>query len=367
MKARGETKRQPEFRGSFSLIGVTGRRISRSVGVFACGFTQRLAANLLPAIFLLCNLVSFANAATPNSAEASPRLLAQAPAQSVEIASDKQDAYRDVTNKLEALQKEEKDLIRRGYREEHPLIQAVRSQLRELSMQKAELEHPAPKSTATEDLNNQSEPTAVTKLAAAPVLPQSAVGSRSASTVPGRSMDSLDDKQKLGVGDRVTFRVVEDQEDPKPLTVTDAGELDVPELGLVSAAGKTCKQLAFEIKPKLEQTTYYHATVIIGIDLLNKTMSGRRAYVSGQVLKAGPQEIPAGETWTVTKAILRAGGFTDFADEKHVRLVRGGSKGVPGKTLILNVDEVLKKGRTDLDQSVEPEDLIYVPARALNF
>jgi protein involved in polysaccharide export with SLBB domain len=180
-------------------------------------------------------------------------------------------------------------------------------------------------------------------------------------------MVSLVDKQKLGVGDRVTFRVLEDQEDPKPLTVTDAGELDVPELGLVAAAGKTCKQLAFEIKPRLEQTTYYHATVIIAVDLLNKTMSGRRAYVSGQVLKAGPQEIPAGETWTVTKAILRAGGFTDFADQKHVRLVRGGSKGVPGKTFILNVDEVLKRGRTDLDQSVEPEDLIYVPARAVNF
>ncbi len=192
-------------------------------------------------------------------------------------------------------------------------------------------------------------------------------GTNAAVTFSGRSMEALDDKQKLAVGDRVSFRVVEDQEDPKPLTITDAGELDVPELGLVSAAGKTCKQLAFEIKPKLEATTYYHATVIIGIDLLNKTMSGRRVYVGGQVVRAGPQEIPAGETWTVTQAIMRAGGFTQYADKKAVRVVRAGPNGAPGRTLLMNVSEVWEKGRTELDLSVEPEDLIYVPTRAVNF
>jgi len=368
MKARGETKRRPGFGGTLVLDGVAARRVSCSSGVLACGFRQRLAAKLLLALFVFSNLVSLANAATPNSTTAAvPRLLAQAPAQSPEIAADKQDEYRDVTNKLVALQKEEKDLIRRGYREEHPLIQAVRSQLRELSMQKAELEHPAPRPAVVDKPGNPSEPSAEIKPAGSVLTPSEAPAGSPASTAAGRSMQSLDDKQKLGVGDRVTFRVLEDQEDPKPLTVTDAGELDVPELGLVLAAGKTCKQLAFEMKPKLEQTTYYHATVIIAIDLLNKTMSGRRAYVSGQVQKTGPQEIPAGETWTVTKAIMRAGGFTDFADKKRVRLVRAASKGVPGKTFILNVDEVLEKGRTDLDQSVEPEDLIYVPARAVNF
>jgi protein involved in polysaccharide export with SLBB domain len=161
--------------------------------------------------------------------------------------------------------------------------------------------------------------------------------------------------------------VLEDQEDPKPLSVTDAGELDVPELGLVKAAGKTCKQVAFEVKSRLEQTTYYHATVILGIQLLNKTISGRRVYIAGQVRTTGPQEIPAGETWTVSRAIMGAGGFTDYADKKQVRLVRAGPKGTPGKTVILNIADVWEKGQTEKDLSVEPEDLIYVPGRAVNF
>lgn len=188
-----------------------------------------------------------------------------------------------------------------------------------------------------------------------------------AATLSAFSMDSLDDKQKLGVGDRVSFRVLEDQEEPKLLTVTDVGQLNVPELGLVHAAGKSCKELALELKSKLEQTTYYKATVILGIDLLNKTSSGRKVYVAGQVRQAGPQEIPAGETWTVSKAILKAGGFTDFADKKHVRVVRGGADGKTGQSFYVNVSEVWEKGQVNRDLPVEPEDLIYVPARGINF
>ena len=101
------------------------------------------------------------------------------------------------------------------------------------------------------------------------------------------AMEGLDEKQRLAVGDRISFRVTEDQEDAKLLTITDAGELDVPELGLVMAVGKTCRELAREIKSKLEKTTYYKATVIIGIDQLNKTLSGRKVYVVGQVKEIG--------------------------------------------------------------------------------
>jgi protein involved in polysaccharide export with SLBB domain len=183
----------------------------------------------------------------------------------------------------------------------------------------------------------------------------------------GTAMDTLDTVKTLGVGDTVIFRVLEDQEEPKPLTVTDAGELDVPELGLVKAVGKSCKELAFEIKSKLEQTSYYRATVLLGIQLLNKTISGRRIYIAGQVRTTGPQEIPAGETWTVSRAIMGAGGFTDYADKKKVRLIRAGSKGKAGKTFVVNVADVLEKGQTQNDPSVEPEDLIFVPGRAINF
>src|ERR1700733_171498 len=54
----------------------------------------------------------------------------------------------------------------------------------------------------------------------------------------------LDDKHKLAPGDKVSFQILEDKDPPKSLTVTDSGELDVPYIGRVIVANKTCKQVA---------------------------------------------------------------------------------------------------------------------------
>src|SRR5688572_20738565 len=100
------------------------------------------------------------------------------------------------------------------------------------------------------------------------------------STAAG-SVASLDDRQKLGPGDRVTYRVIEDQDEPRSLTVTDSGDLQVPYLGLVHAAGKTSLQLAREVKAVLEKQLYYRATVIIALEVVNKARVTGKVYVTG--------------------------------------------------------------------------------------
>src|SRR5437879_2698883 len=137
-----------------------------------------------------------------------------------------------------------------------------------------------------------------------------------------KSMAALDDNQKLAPGYRVTYRVIEDQDDPRSITITDSGDLEVPYLGLVHAAGKTSLQLAREVKALLEKNLYYQATVIIALELTDKKRVTGKVYVTGQVRNSGGYEIPAGETVTVSKAILNAGGFSDFSDKKNVRLIR---------------------------------------------
>ncbi len=135
------------------------------------------------------------------------------------------------------------------------------------------------------------------------------------------SMELLDNKQKVGPGDVVTYRVIEDQDEPRSLTVTDSGDLDVPYLGLVPSAGKTSLELAKEIKALLEKKLYHQASVIVAVKLVNKSRVTGKIYVTGQVRNAGGFEIPAGETLTVSKAILNAGRFSDFSDKKKVRLI----------------------------------------------
>jgi polysaccharide export outer membrane protein len=180
-----------------------------------------------------------------------------------------------------------------------------------------------------------------------------------------RSMDSLDNKQKLGPGDRITFRVIEDQEEPKSLLITDSGDLQVPYLGLVHAAGKTCMGLAREVKGMLEKDLYFRATVMISAEVINKTRATGKVYVTGQVRNSGGFDVPAGETITVSRAILNAGGFSDFSDKRNVRLIR--KNGEQTQTRTVNVQEVLEKGKLDADLIVQPGDLIVVPERLVKW
>src|SRR5215510_9151084 len=107
--------------------------------------------------------------------------------------------------------------------------------------------------------------------------------------------------QRLGPGDRITYRVIEDQDDPRSLTITDSGDLEVPYLGLVHAAGKSSAQLAQEVKGLLEKQLYYQATVIIAVEVVNKARVTGKVYVTGQVRNKGGFDIPAGESVTVSK------------------------------------------------------------------
>jgi len=173
----------------------------------------------------------------------------------------------------------------------------------------------------------------------------------------------LDDKHKLVSGDRVSFQIIEDRTNSIPLMVAESVELDVPYIGRVSVAGKTCKQAAAEIKALLEKDYYYQATVIIGLDALSKVLG--RVYVFGPVRNPGPVEIPSNETFTAGKAILRVGGFGDFANRKSVQIVRKTPTG--NKSFRVNMENVLEKGRTEEDITLEPEDFIIVPQRAINF
>ena len=179
------------------------------------------------------------------------------------------------------------------------------------------------------------------------------------------SMEVLDNVRPLKKGDQLSMRIVEDKKPPISLVVSDSGEVEVPLVGRVQAEGKTCKALAYAIRAPLQREYFYHATVIIALDLETQRSPGT-IYVSGQVHNQGPMAIPPDETFTVSKAILRAGGLADFANRKKVKLLRS-KPGGGTQTIIVNLDAVMNKGRVDLDPVIQPDDRIVVPERMINF
>jgi polysaccharide biosynthesis/export protein len=175
------------------------------------------------------------------------------------------------------------------------------------------------------------------------------------------SMTVLDDKKRLGSNDYVSFRVVEDRDnESQHLRINDNGELEVPYIGLVPATGRSCKELAYSVKAALEREYYYHATVIIAVDHVSEKSRGK-VYIYGQVKGQGPQEIPADETYTVSKAIIRAGGFGDFANKRKVKVTRK-----DGKNFVVDLKRVIEEGHTDEDLVLQPDDQINVPQRMIN-
>src|SRR6185369_10504976 len=145
----------------------------------------------------------------------------------------------------------------------------------------------------------------------------------SANAAEVASMDLLDDKQNLGAGDRVSFRIVEDGDEPKEILVSDSG--------------------------RLEKEFYYEATVILAVDQLNRSRG--KVYLVGQVRGAGPQDIPSDEEFTLSKAILRAGGFSDFADRKRVRITRKNTAPNSANLIItVDVSEIFERGKTEKDE-----------------
>ena len=180
-----------------------------------------------------------------------------------------------------------------------------------------------------------------------------------------------DETYELRAGDTVSFQILEDRiwdpsNAPVSLTVEDSGDIDVPYVGLVMAAGKTCKQLTAQIKTALEKDYYKEATVVLSLKLANPILG--QVYVSGMVLKPGPEDIMLNQNLTASQAILLAGGFADFANRQKVKVIRGGA-GADGETNSFNLDmtQIIDQGKVGEDIVLKPGDMVIVPSRLVNF
>jgi protein involved in polysaccharide export with SLBB domain len=64
---------------------------------------------------------------------------------------------------------------------------------------------------------------------------------------------------------------------------------------------------------------------------------------------------------------MRAGGLNDFADKKHVKVVRASVTSNGGKPFDLDMEQILNEGKTEKDIVLQPGDLLIVPTRLINF
>ncbi|HLX70223.1 MAG TPA: polysaccharide biosynthesis/export family protein [Verrucomicrobiae bacterium] len=155
------------------------------------------------------------------------------------------------------------------------------------------------------------------------------------------------------IGDAVTVSAVPPSGDitqfaPVAQRVAEDGTINLPLIGSVTALGKTAAELQRDIHDRYVPKYYQELSVTVKGEALF-------FYVDGEVAQRGQKEYP-GEM-TIVKAIAAAGGFTDFADQKNVRLTRG------SHTQVINVKKAVSDPKYDVP--VLPGDKIYVPRKIL--
>ncbi len=137
------------------------------------------------------------------------------------------------------------------------------------------------------------------------------------------------------------------------LTVRSDGNITLPLIGTVKAAGRTTSQLEEAIAAKLR--TYIHHPIVTVMVL---KMNSRKFNILGRVVKPGSYPLLA--STTVLDAIADAGGFTDFAKRKRVYVLRQ-QPGGREVQLPFNYNEVIKGKHPEENILLKPNDTVVVP------
>lgn len=203
-----------------------------------------------------------------------------------------------------------------------------------------------------------------------PTLPAGPANADDVGSAMGRNevASSTGNADELRPGDRLRFQVVEADEPAVELVVNAAGLLDIPYLGPALVAGQSIRAVAATIKRDLEKGYFVHATVrLLLTERPGKSSVRGRVYLSGQVRRIGAFEIDRADANTVGKVILAAGGLTDFADTKKIKIVRISPTNGEPTTLVVDLREVIEKGRIDKDVPIYDGDFVIVDARLVNW
>ena len=156
----------------------------------------------------------------------------------------------------------------------------------------------------------------------------------------------------LQPGDEIEVSVYGEMELQRKMLIRPDGKFSFPLAGEVLAMNRSVADVQTELTTKI-RPLIPEAVVTVSVTGLD----GNRAYVIGQVTKAGA--IPLNPRINVLQALSLAGGTTAFAALNDIIILRG--SGREQKAFRFAYDEI-KKGR-NLEQNIQLEngDVVLVP------
>ena len=140
------------------------------------------------------------------------------------------------------------------------------------------------------------------------------------------------------------------------------GEILMPLIAAVKCEGLTIVELQEKIKVAYKD---YYIDPQVTVGFVYVPDSGMKSpwgtvNVQGEVARPGPVNMPSTRDLNVTRALMMAGGVTPLADKRKVRVTRREADGTL-KKFEVDIDKIGKEGRSDLDVTLKPGDVVWVP------
>jgi len=156
----------------------------------------------------------------------------------------------------------------------------------------------------------------------------------------------------IGEDDVLNVDVWKEPEISRTVPVRPDGKISLPLINDVQAVGLTPSQLGMAITEKLKKfLAEPQVTVIVA------AINSRRVYIVGEVTRAGA--FPMLPNMTVLQALSSAGGFTQFANQKGIYVLR--NEGGKQVKYPFNYKEAIRGQRPDQNILLKPGDTIVVP------
>ena len=173
---------------------------------------------------------------------------------------------------------------------------------------------------------------------------------RSSGTPAAPAPVTNDPDYRIGPQDVVRIDVWKEPEITSTIPVRPDGKISLPLLNDVQAAGLTAMQLAGNIRNGLAKYLN-NPQVTVTITQINS----KRVFVTGEVVRSGALQLLPG--MTILEALSTCGGFTQFAREKSIYILRSEN----GKQVKIPYDyKSVLKGKID-DVVLQAGDVIVVP------
>ena len=155
---------------------------------------------------------------------------------------------------------------------------------------------------------------------------------------------------RLVAGDKLRIEVYKDPQLSQSLQVRPDGKVTLPLVGDVPAAGRTSNELRDSIAASLEEYITNPVVTVIVVETVPPVV-----YVVGEVNSPGAQ--PLSGQISVLQALSAAGGLSDFAKRKDIRIQRKTASGMT--TLRFNYNDAINGETKPI--YLQPGDTIIVP------